>query len=132
VRVEGEEVFHGSMLSEYQSLRKFLERFKGCRIKTAYEAVPFGFGLYDKLSANGIETIVVQPSLIPMESGNKVKTDKRDSRKLAKLLESNMLRKVYVLTEEDRRRFDSCRGYHILSGNNQRNNQKTFIAGLIM
>jgi transposase len=37
-----------------------------------------------------------------MESGNRVKTDKRDSRKLAKLLESNMLKKVYVLTEEDR------------------------------
>ena len=26
-RVEGEEVFHVSMLSEFQSLRKFLERF---------------------------------------------------------------------------------------------------------
>jgi hypothetical protein len=31
-----------------------------------------------------------------------VKTDKRDSRKLARLLENNMLKKVYVLTEEDR------------------------------
>jgi len=101
-RVKGEEVFHGSMLSEYQCLRKFLERFKGCKVKVAYEAGPCGFGLYDKLSAEGIETIVVPPSLIPVESGNKVKTDKRDSRKLAKLLESNMLKKVYVLTEEDR------------------------------
>jgi len=45
---------------------------------------------------------VVPPSLIPIESGNKVKTDKRDSRKLAKLLEGNMLKKVYVLSEEDR------------------------------
>ena len=101
-RVEGEEVFHGSMLSEYQCLRKFLERFKGCKVKVAYEAGPCGFGLYDKLNAEGIETIVVPPSLIPVESGNKVKTDKRDSRKLAKLLEGNMLKKVYVLTEEDR------------------------------
>jgi transposase len=58
--------------------------------------------LYDKLILDGIETIVVPPSLIPMESGNRVKTDKRDSRKLARLLESNMLKKVYVLTEEDR------------------------------
>jgi transposase len=45
---------------------------------------------------------VVPPSLIPVESGNRVKTDKRDSRKLAKLLESNMLKQVYVLTEEER------------------------------
>jgi len=58
--------------------------------------------LYDKLNSDGIETIVAPPSLIPVESGNKVKTDKRDSRKLAKLLERNMLKKVYVLSEEDR------------------------------
>jgi len=101
-RADGEEIFHGSMPSEYECLKKFLDRFKGCEIKVAYEAGPCGFGLYDKLSADGIETIVVPPSLIPVESGNKVKTDKRDSRKLAKLLESNMLKKVYVLSEEDR------------------------------
>ncbi|HMK60972.1 MAG TPA: IS110 family transposase, partial [Dissulfurispiraceae bacterium] len=41
-------------------------------------------------------------SLIPIESGNKVKTDRRDSRKLAHLLESGILKKVYVLSEEDR------------------------------
>jgi transposase len=54
------------------------------------------------LTENGIDAVVVPPSLIPIESGNKVKTDKRDSRKLAKLLESNMLKKVHVLTEEER------------------------------
>ena len=101
-RVSGEEVFHGNMLSDYQCLRKFLERFKDCKVKVAYEAGPCGFGLYDKLTNAGIETIVVPPSLIPVESGNKVKTDKRDSRKLAKLLEGNILKKVYVLSEEDR------------------------------
>jgi len=101
-QVDGEEVFHGSMASEYHSLRRFLDRFKECRIKVTYEAGPFGFWLHDKLMVDGIETIVVPPSLIPMESGNRVKTDKRDSRKLARLLESNMLKKVYVLSEEDR------------------------------
>jgi transposase len=68
----------------------------------AYEAGPCGFWLYDKITEDGIEAIVVPPSLIPIESGNKVKTDKRDSRKLAKLLEGNMLKRVYVLSEEDR------------------------------
>lgn len=101
-RIEGEEVFYGSMVSEYHSLRKLLDRFKACRIKVAYEAGPCGFWLYDKLSADEIEAIVVPPSLIPVESGNRVKTDKRDSRKLAQLLENNMLKKVYVLTEADR------------------------------
>jgi len=102
VRGEGEEVFHGRIPSQYHALRKLLDRFKDCKIKVAYEAGPCGFWLHDKLTREGLEVIVVPPSLIPIESGNKVKTDKRDSRKLARLLESQMLERVYVLTEEDR------------------------------
>ena len=101
-RTEGEEVFHGGIPSQYHTLRKLLDRFKDCKVKVAYEAGPCGFWLYDRLTEDGIEAIVVPPSLIPIESGNKVKTDKRDSRKLAKLLENNMLKRVYVLKEEDR------------------------------
>src|SRR5512139_386098 len=101
-RTEGEEVFHGGIPSQYHAFRMLLDRFKDCKVKVAYEAGPCGFWLYDRLTEDGIETIVVPPSLIPIESGNKVKTDKRDSRKLAKLLESNMLKRVYVLSEEDR------------------------------
>jgi transposase len=102
IRAEGEEVFHGRLPSEYQALKKLIERLPGCKVKVAYEAGPCGFSLYDKLTADGIETIVVPPTLIPVESGNKVKTDRRDSRKLAHLLERDMLKKVYVLSEEDR------------------------------
>lgn len=101
-RAEGEEVFHGGIPSQYHTFRKLLDRFKGCKIKVAYEAGACGFWLYDRLTEDEIETIGVPPSLIPIESGNKVKTDKRDSRKLAKLLEGNMLKRVYVLKEEDR------------------------------
>jgi transposase len=101
-RVDEEEVFHGRIPSQYHALQKLLDCFRDCRVKVAYEAGPCGFWLYDRLTENGIETIVVPPSLIPVESGNKVKTDKRDSRKLAKLLESNILKRVYVVSEEDR------------------------------
>ena len=102
VRVEEEEVFHGGIPSQYHALERILDRFPSCTVKVAYEAGPCGFWLYDRLTEDGVETIVVPPSLIPIESGNKVKTDKRDSRKLAKLLEGNMLKRVYVLKEEDR------------------------------
>jgi transposase len=102
IRKDGEEVFHGRIPSSYQVFKKLLDRYRGCRIKVAYEAGPCGFALYDELIADRIETIVVPPSLILIESGNKVKTDKRDSRKLAKLLESNILKRVYVLSEVDR------------------------------
>ena len=90
------------MPSQYHSLERLIARFSKCRIKVAYEAGPCRFWLHDKLAADGIETIVVPPSLIPIESGKRVKTDKRDSRKLAHLLERNMLKRVYVLNEAER------------------------------
>jgi len=99
---EGEEVFHGRIPSQYLVLKKVLERFTGREVKVAYEAGPCGFWLHDRLTEDGIETIVVPPSLIPLESGNRVKTDKRDSRKLAQLLEKSMLKRVHVLSEEER------------------------------
>jgi transposase len=102
VQLEGEEIFHGRLPSQYHALQSLFEKFKRSTIKVAYEAGPCGFWLYDKLTKDGIEAIVVPPSLIPIESGNRVKTDKRDSRKLANLLERNMLKKVHVLTEEER------------------------------
>ncbi len=102
VRTEGEEVFHGRIPGQYAALQKILGRFRGGKIKVAYEAGPCGFGLHDQRKEDGVEVIVVPPSLMPMESGNRVKTDKRDSRKLARLLEGNLLKQVHVLTEEER------------------------------
>ena len=87
VRSSGEEIFNGRIPGQYHSLKRILDRYRDARIKVAYEAGPIGFWLLDRLVQDGVETIVVPPSLIPVESGNKVKTDKRDSRKLATLLE---------------------------------------------
>ena len=113
-RTEGEEIFHGGIPGQYHAFRKLLDRFKDCKIKVAYEAGPCGFWFYDRLTEDRIETIVVPPSLIPIESGNKVKTDKRDSRKLAKLLENKMLKRVYVFTEEERMHRELLRTRHQL------------------
>ncbi len=49
-----------------------------------------------------------------MESGNRVKAAKRDSRKLAKLLEGDLLRKVHSLTEEERMHRELLRTRHQL------------------
>src|SRR3974377_1290858 len=109
IRSDGEERFNGRIPGQYHSLKRVLERYRDCQIKVAYEAGPFRFWLLDKLVPECIETIVVPPSLIPIESGKKVKTDKRDSRKLATLLESNMLKHVYVPTDEEREHRDLLR-----------------------
>lgn len=86
----------------YSVLKKVLSQFKGAHIRVAYEAGPAGFSLYDELTADHIECIVVPPSLIPVESGNRVKTDKKDSTKLAHYLENNLLKQVWVLSKEER------------------------------
>ena len=109
IRSDGEERFNGRIPGKYQSLKSILHRYRECRVTVAYEAGPFGFWLLDRLVQDGIKAMVVPPSLIPVESGNKVKTDKRDSRKLATLLESNMLKHVYVLTPEEREHRDLLR-----------------------
>lgn len=101
--VEGEEMFNGRLPAEYRALDRLFRRFTDCSIKVAYEAGPCGFSLYDRLTENGIEALVVPPSLIPIESGNRVKTDRRDSSKLAELLDRKMLKRVHVLSEEQRR-----------------------------
>lgn len=86
----------------YSAFKNILSQFEGTYVRIAYEAGPGGFTLYDRLTADGIECIVTPPSLIPTASGDKVKTDKRDSLKIARLLESNMLKRVWVLTAEER------------------------------
>ena len=66
--IDGEEVFHGRLPSQYPVFKKLLDRFIGKEIKVAYEAGPCGFWLYDRLTEDSIETIVVPPSLIPYKS----------------------------------------------------------------
>ena len=83
-------------------LEKLLAQFTGGKIRIANEAGPAGFNLYDDLTADGIECIVIPPSLLPVESGNRVKTDKRDSRKLAQYLDNKHPKRVYVLSKQER------------------------------
>ena len=70
----GEELFSGRIPGDYSSLRNLLNRFVDCQIRVAYEAGPCGFGLYDRLRADGIDVLVVPPSLIPVESGKVIET----------------------------------------------------------
>ena len=48
-----------------------------------------------------IEYLVTPSSLIPRKAGNKVKMDRIDSQKLARLLEGGLLRRVPVLSAEE-------------------------------
>ena len=76
------ELVSGSIPGHWKALQRILDRYKGHQIETVYEAGYFGFWLHDHPVEYGAECIVTPPRLIPQQYGNKVKTDRRDSRKL--------------------------------------------------
>ena len=69
-----------------------------CRapVRAVYEAGPTGFGLARAARAAGIEMMVCSPGAIPRQPGDRVKTDKRDALKLARLHAAGQLRAVLV------------------------------------
>lgn len=96
------ELMSASIPGDWQSLHRLLERYPEHPVEAVYEAGYFGYWLHDKLVEYGAQCIVTPPSLIPQESGNRVKTDKRDSRKMALLLAKGMLKRVHVPTPQER------------------------------
>ena len=66
-----------------------------------YEAGPTGYGLQRALVAKGYTCEVIAPSLIPKRAGDRVKTDRRDSVRLAELSRSGELRSVRVPEPRD-------------------------------
>jgi transposase len=66
------------------------------RLRCCYEAGPCGYGLQRQLTQLGAQCIVVAPSLVPTRPGDRVKTDRRDAMKLARLLRSGELTAVWV------------------------------------
>jgi transposase len=55
-------------------------------VRVAYEAGPTGYGLARACVAAGIACTVAAPSKIPRAPGDRVKTDRRDAERLARLL----------------------------------------------
>jgi len=76
-----------------------------------YEAGFCGFELYRQLTELGVGCLVAAPGLIPRKPGDRVKTDRRDARKLAKDLRDDELSGVYVPTREDEQVRDYLRLY---------------------
>ena len=65
-------------------------------VRVAYEAGPTGYGLARACAAAGIACTVAAPSKIPRASGDRVKTDRRDAERLARLLRLGELVAVRV------------------------------------
>src|SRR5204862_552514 len=92
------------------SIRRLVGRFDHrSALRTCYEAGPTGFGLYRLLRSMGVACDVVAPSLIPRPPGDRVKTDKRDARRLARLHRAGELVAIAIPTPEQEAVRDTCR-----------------------
>ena len=65
-------------------------------LRVCYEAGPCGYVLYWQLTKLGVACEVIAPTLIPVKAGDRVKTDRRDAKKLASLYRSGELTAVWV------------------------------------
>ena len=83
-------------------LAKKLEREAPSEVRCCYEAGPCGYVLQRQLeAAGGVICEVVAPSLTPVKPGERIKTDRRDARKLARSLRSDDLTAVHPPTAAD-------------------------------
>jgi transposase len=85
-------------------------------VRAVYEAGPTGFGLARAAIDRGIDVRVVAAGKVPRASGDRVKTDKRDAERLARLLAAGELRFAFVPSIADEqfrdviRAIEDCRG----------------------
>ncbi|WP_321786146.1 IS110 family transposase [Burkholderia pyrrocinia] len=100
----------GTTQTDIDRLCKRLQSKAHC-IRVVYEAGPCGYGLYRQLAKKGFDCMVCAPSLIPRKPGERVKTDRRDAVKLARLLRTGDLSAVYVPTIDDEAFRDLARAW---------------------
>jgi transposase len=75
-----------------RAVRRFIGRLGGPKgLAVAYEAGPCGYDLFRLLSRIGVACDVIAPSLVPVRAGDRVKTDRRDAKKLVRLYRAGEL-----------------------------------------
>jgi transposase len=80
-----------------ESVRKLIRKLGPSeQLRACYEAGPTGYVLYWQLTELGVECTVVAPTLVPVKAGDRVKTDRRDARKLARNHRGGDLTAVWV------------------------------------
>jgi transposase len=104
----------GAISNDLHAVEKWIGRLRkrygpDVLMRTCYEAGPCGFGIARRLKQLGVECAVVAPSLTPIRAGDRLKTDKRDARKLARLLRAGELTEIYIPEPTDEAIRDLCR-----------------------
>lgn len=101
-----------SIPNEAGAVRRMVRRVLregSCEASFCYEAGPCGYALQRQIRGLGAECVVIAPSLIPVKPGERIKTDQRDAKKLAKLFQGGLLTEVRPPTPEEEAVRDLCR-----------------------
>lgn len=103
IAAEGEARHYGRIGGDAHSVDRLIRTLRSVHRAPlfVYEAGPCGFWLYRKLAAQGLRCMVVSPSMTPRNAADRVKTDRRDAMKLARLARAGELEPIYVPDERD-------------------------------
>jgi transposase len=94
---EGEVRSFGVIPNRGESIRQLVKKLGPVeQLRVCYEAGPTGYVVYWQLTALGVKCEVVAPTLVPVKSGDRVKTDRRDAEKLARSYRAGDLTPVWV------------------------------------
>ena len=98
------------IFNDESSIRRLIARFPDpSRLRACYEAGPTGYELHRLLTSLRVPCQVIAPSLIPKAPGDRVKTDRRDSRRLARLHRAGELVAIAIPTPGEEAIRDLCR-----------------------
>jgi transposase len=90
----------GTIANRAESIRKLVKKLGPVeQLRVCYEAGPTGYVLYWQLCELGVACEVIAPTLVPVEAGDRVKTDRRDAERLARSYRSGDLTAVWVPDE---------------------------------
>lgn len=109
------ELFERRMSPDHKEILEWIRSLPGL-VHVVYEAGPTGFGLARFLLAAGVDCVVAAPSKIQRPPGDRIKTDARDARHLARLLHLSSIVPVLIPSTEQEsardlvRAREDCRG----------------------
>ncbi len=114
----GEVRYFGEIKNTPEAIRKLCEKIKPETggLFFCYESGPCGFGIHRQLIELGWDCLVAATSLIPRKAGDRVKTDRRDSVMLARLLRAGELTGSWVPDDEQEALRDLTRAREDLKG----------------
>ena len=104
-------------------VRKVQRKAPG-KVVFCYEAGPCGYGLQRQIRELGSECEVAAPSLIPVKPGERIKTNRRDARKLAEALRAGILTMVRPPTPAEEAVRGLCRAREATVSDRHRSRQR--------